>query len=516
MQDGLPEAGDVIADKYVVEHVLGRGGMGTVYSVTHRLTGKRLALKCLLPLYVNNPNIVERFLREARAAGRIQHRHVIDVFDVGRDADVLYIVMSLLQGMPLAELLHDEHLTLDEALVILVRAMEGVAAAHDHGIVHRDLKPGNIFVCLGVSGRLDDPRVLDFGISKLDDELNSPLTRSGVAVGTPYYMALEQLTGERDLDHRVDVYALGVILYEAMVGRLPHTAENVAALAIRLMHTPPTHLGSLRADLPPGLADVVMRALARDREARYPSVRALIDAILPFVPKSAGLTMPDPQGKPLRTPRDTQEPALPSEMARASATTAPSARRTLQTPIVSSDAPTTNSAEAQASVRPRDTRSTRTSQLVGLAGLATVAALAGSSLLRQADDETRTAQGDPLLRPSLQAGVSALDASAREASGEPTGEQVAAVRVGAASEWLDASGAPARNDVAVPAAAPAAARPRKRASPVPHTTTVTVSATEPATAAPDASPTTEALPDKPAKQVASDPSRAGSLAPEEF
>jgi eukaryotic-like serine/threonine-protein kinase len=324
MRDGLPESGDVIAEKYVVDHVLGRGGMGTVYAVTHVLTGKRLALKCLLPSYLNNPSVVERFLREARTAGRIQHRHVIDVFDAGREGDVLYIIMPLLEGRPLADLLHDERLTLEELLVILVRAMEGVAAAHDEGILHRDLKPGNIFVCLGISGRLDDPRVLDFGISKLQDEAHASLTRSGTAVGTPYYMPIEQLTGQRDLDQRVDVYALGVIMYEAIAGRPPHRADNVAALALQLMHSPPRHLTQLRPDLPAGLADVVMRALERERELRFPSIRALIEALIPFIPQSAGLTMPEPQGRPLRTPRDMDEPELGGRLAHGSATTAPS------------------------------------------------------------------------------------------------------------------------------------------------------------------------------------------------
>jgi serine/threonine-protein kinase len=199
--------------------------------------------------------------------------------------------------------------------------MEGVAAANALGVLHRDLKPSNIFVCMGVSGRLDDPRVLDFGISKLDDELELPLTRSGVAVGTPYYMPLEQLTGQRDLDARVDVYAMGVILYEAISGVVPHAADNVAALALRLMHTPPVHLSSRRPDLPRGLAAVVMRALARDRDARYKTMRALIEAVLPFIPESARLTVCAPEGIRLRTPRDTGEPAVAEEMAAAAATT---------------------------------------------------------------------------------------------------------------------------------------------------------------------------------------------------
>jgi serine/threonine protein kinase len=305
----LPQPSDVIAGKYQVERVLGQGGMGIVYVVKHAITGKRLALKCLLPELLTNPDLVERFVREAQAAGRIQSRHVVDVFDVGRDGDVLFIVMELLQGKPLSELLYDERLTLEEALTILVRAMEGVAAAHAHGIVHRDLKPDNIFVCYGSSGRLDDPRVLDFGISKVEDAEASSLTRSGVAMGTPYYMALEQLSGVRDVDARVDVYAMGVILYEAIAGTPPHVADSIAALAIRLLTTDPLHLATLRPDLPAGLADVIMRAIAREREKRYQSIEALIEAVRPFVPRGATLVLPEGQGRLLRTPRATQRGA---------------------------------------------------------------------------------------------------------------------------------------------------------------------------------------------------------------
>ncbi|MEY4514781.1 MAG: hypothetical protein RLZZ450_6903 [Pseudomonadota bacterium] len=295
--------GLVIAGKYVIERTLGRGGMGAVYVASHATTGKRMALKVLLPELVHNADLVGRFLREAQVMGRLQHRHVVDVFDVGRDGDVLFIVMELLEGKPFSDLLHDTTLTLEETLLILVRAMEGVSAAHDHGVVHRDLKPDNIFVCVGASGRLDDPRVLDFGISKLDDGTAQQLTRSGVAMGTPYYMSIEQLSGQRDLDQRVDVYALGVILYESIAGTPPYVADSVSALAIRVITTQAEHLGQLRPDLPPGLADVVMRAIARNRDDRYRSVRSLIEALRPFIPRSAGLSIPEGQGRPLRTPR---------------------------------------------------------------------------------------------------------------------------------------------------------------------------------------------------------------------
>ncbi|MFT3925115.1 MAG: serine/threonine-protein kinase [Myxococcales bacterium] len=304
MSYGLPAPGDVIAGKYTVERQLGQGGMGAVFAVTHSITSKRLALKCLLPEHATNADIVERFLREAQAAGRIQHRHVVDVFDVGREGGLLYIVMEFLEGKALSDLLHDTSLTLKDALTIIVRAMEGVAAAHAQGIIHRDLKPDNIFVCVGPSGQLDDPRVLDFGISKLDNKVNGNLTKTGATMGTPYYMSLEQMSGARDLDARVDVYAMGVILYEAISGEPPHVAESLSALAIRVLTTEPVHLGKLRPDLPAGLADVVMKAIAKERDKRYPDLRSLIDAVMPFVAQGASSrTITGSGSQPLRTPR---------------------------------------------------------------------------------------------------------------------------------------------------------------------------------------------------------------------
>lgn len=290
MKPSLPAPSHVIADKYVVERSLGQGGMGAVYLVSHKVTGKKLALKCLLPQFVENAELVQRFLREAQAAGRIQHRHVVDVFDVGRDASVLYIVMPLLEGKPLSLILREESLDLTAILAILLRAMEGVVAAHAQGIVHRDLKPDNIFVCVGPSGQLDDPRVLDFGISKLDGEEERTLTQSGVLMGTPHYMSFEQLNSQRDIDARADIYALGCILYEASAGELPYVAESAPALAIRMLTSDPVDLAARRPDLPAGLAQVVMKAISRERSERHQSVEALIAELSPFVPEHSKQT----------------------------------------------------------------------------------------------------------------------------------------------------------------------------------------------------------------------------------
>jgi serine/threonine protein kinase len=319
--DGIPESGELLAEKYLVERVLGRGGMGTVFAVSHVVTGKRLALKCLLPRLSHDGANVERFMREARAVGRVQHRHVIDVFDVGRAGDTPFLVMPLLEGKPLDVLFDDDQLTLEQALVILIRAMEGVSAAHAQGIVHRDLKPSNIFVCVGIEGQLDDPRVLDFGISKLEEEQPSRLTKSGAAIGTPNYMALEQLTGRPDVDQRADVYAMGVILYEAISGKLPNVAENLAGLAIERMYGTAVHLRVLRPDLPSGLADVVMRALARDPEDRFATMQEFASELRAFVAVRGSLAQNKEPAVRLRTPREGETQAMPEGAARASAAT---------------------------------------------------------------------------------------------------------------------------------------------------------------------------------------------------
>ena len=171
----LPEPGEIIADKYVVEQLLGRGGMGAVYVVNHRVTGKRLALKCLLPEYLETPEIVERFLREAQAVGRIQHRHVVDVFDVGRDGSAALHRDAAARGQAAVRAAARGQLSArGDARASCCAPWKAWPRRMRMGIVHRDLKPDNIFVCVGLSGRLDDPRVLDFGISKLDDDSHAP------------------------------------------------------------------------------------------------------------------------------------------------------------------------------------------------------------------------------------------------------------------------------------------------------------------------------------------------------
>jgi eukaryotic-like serine/threonine-protein kinase len=456
---GLLQPGHVVAEKYVISRLLGRGGMGAVYVVEHRVTGKKLALKCLLPEHLEHPEFVERFLREAQAAGRIEHRNVVDVFDVGREADLIYIVMELLDGKPLSDLLRAGQLSLEETLQILLRAMDGVAAAHAVGIVHRDLKPDNILVCVGQSGRLDDPRVLDFGISKLEDDVSKPLTKSGVMLGTPYYMAFEQINSQRDLDQRVDVYAMGVILYEAMAGRLPYVAESVGALAIRMMSGPPTPLAELRPELPTGLSDVVMRSVARDRNQRYPTMNALMAALRPYAPDSANILTPLGQGTPMGTIRSSSQPLAIDP-------TMPALRSPLPPPGGSALAPQQGSAAATSMPTPTsrlrlsDTEGrtpsvvTSSRSVLWVVGLAIFAVLvAGSVLLAlNGDDEPPPVvqlAPPPVPEPAPAAATPAPSKPAPTPAPEPTVEPPA----------QQAEAAPAAEPaVAEPAAAPEPAR----------------------------------------------------------
>jgi serine/threonine-protein kinase len=476
MRDGIPDFGDVLAEKYLIEQVIGQGGMGTVFAGVHLLTEKRLAIKCLLPQHARDEGSVARFMREARAAGRIQHRHVIDVFDVGNSQGVPFIVMPRLEGKSLTELLRDETLTLDQVLVIMLRAMDGVHAAHRVGIIHRDLKPCNIFVCQGVSGRLDDPQVLDFGISKDTDESDRRLTRSGTVVGTPYYMALEQLTGKRDIDHRVDIYSIGVILYEALTGKPPHHAENAAALAIQIMHVAPRHLATLRPDLPAGLADVVMRSLARDREDRFADMAAFVAALSPYASSGNALAS-EPQGPRLRTPRDSAR----AEGGRMSKTTVPNETHPQQQSIVGT--------QAQVSKPPSTlSRKRKTRLFVSGAAVTLVAGLvlwgverAGPQTRREPVLKTNTivpgSSDQPLstegalpaqqpLATALQHDETAADASAQPQHGPtPSTPPRIAPHGGKRKHPQSAPGAPVADAAAPPAAAtppptPAPSRPR--------------------------------------------------------
>jgi hypothetical protein len=273
-------AGTVLAGKYRVDRVLGQGGMGTVVAATHLSLGQPLALKFLLPEHAHNPAVVERFVREARAAAALRSEHVCRVSDVGAlDDGAPYIVMELLEGSDLASLLA-AHGPLPVPMVCdyLLQACVGVAEAHALAIVHRDLKPANLFLTQRADGA---PliKVLDFGIAKAQSDTNFNITKTSSVLGSPGYMSPEQLRSSRSVDVRSDIWSLGVILYELVSGAPPFTGESITELAIRVTMdpTPP-----LAAPMPPGFGDIVYRCLAKDPAHRYPDLGSFAQALAAY------------------------------------------------------------------------------------------------------------------------------------------------------------------------------------------------------------------------------------------
>jgi len=217
--------GEVVADKYRIEKLLGSGGMAEVYAAVNIRTDRRVALKWILPALAASPEVLARFRREALAAGRINHPNVVTIFDVVEHQGSACLVMELLAGETLADKMkRTGPMAFVEAVAIILPAMRGVAAAHAHGVIHRDLKPDNIFLCMDADGSIRDCKVLDFGVSKLtvaDAATTGDITLSGNVVGTPEYMAPEQVRAGKHADHRIDIYSLGVVFYEMLAGRPP-------------------------------------------------------------------------------------------------------------------------------------------------------------------------------------------------------------------------------------------------------------------------------------------------------
>jgi eukaryotic-like serine/threonine-protein kinase len=284
--------GDVLAGKYLVEKVLGVGGMGVVVAAMHTELEERVALKFLLPSAAQNPAVVARFAREARAAAKIKSQHVARVIDVGTlETGVPYIVMEYLEGKDLSDILvRDGRLPVSLAVGYVLQAGEAIAEAHAAGFVHRDLKPPNLFLAHQSDGT-DIIKVLDFGISKavLVDEPThrGALTGTADVFGSPMYMSPEQLKSARDVDARADIWALGVILYELMSGKAPFDRPTVAETFGSILHEQPVPLRKVCPDVPEELERIVMRCLDKDKDKRAANVAELSKALFPFAPSAS-------------------------------------------------------------------------------------------------------------------------------------------------------------------------------------------------------------------------------------
>ncbi len=271
--------GQVVDGKYHVLRRLACGGMGSVYEARHAVVGRHVALKFLHEQYAQRSCMVQRFLREAQAAGSIASEHIIGVLDYGTTDGTPYLVMELVRGQDLREILTESpRLAPGRAVRIVLDACRGLALAHERGLIHRDLKPANICVTRRSDGR-EVAKVIDFGVAKLRD--GAELSEEGTLIGTLGYMAPEQLTDQKELDARADIYALGVILYQALSGRPPHVC-NRSELLYRIVSVDPKPLDELCLDLPRGLGPVVQKALCRNKERRYANVRELAAALEPF------------------------------------------------------------------------------------------------------------------------------------------------------------------------------------------------------------------------------------------
>ncbi len=281
--DGGPKPGDLIADRYQIERFIGRGGMAEVFAGLNVRTGKRVALKWIRPALATTTEALARFRREAVAAGRIHHPNVVTVFDVVEHKAATWLVMELLEGETLSEILNRvERMNAEDAVLLLIPAMRGVAAAHAHGVVHRDLKPDNIFICRASDGQRREAKVLDFGVSKLSDEAGGEqvsITVTGNLVGTPTYMAPEQVRGNKVVDPRSDVYSLGVVLYQMLAGRPPFQGQVYSALMIEIATMDAPRLRTFRPDLSVDLEAIVHKAIARDLDRRYPDVTTFVRAL---------------------------------------------------------------------------------------------------------------------------------------------------------------------------------------------------------------------------------------------
>jgi serine/threonine-protein kinase len=287
VETAIPQLGDTIGGKYRVERAIGRGGMGAVFEVTHCVTQKHFAIKWLMTEPSSSNDAVTRFVREAQVAGRCEHDNIVEVYDIDRHNGQLFMVMELLKGESLAERLMrcPSGISYREACRLLVPCIEAIAEAHASGIIHRDLKPANLFICQARGRDPEYAKVLDFGVSRfvtLDGHLEvSQQTHNGAIIGTPFYMAPEQMRGH-PIDARADVYSMGVTLYETLTGVRPYDATSYGDLLLKVTDAPPKPIAELVPGLPRALCDVVARAMATQPAKRFSSMTELARALEQF------------------------------------------------------------------------------------------------------------------------------------------------------------------------------------------------------------------------------------------
>ncbi|MBI4956031.1 MAG: serine/threonine protein kinase [Myxococcales bacterium] len=275
-------AGQILENKYRIERPLAQGAMGAVYVAENTLIQRRVAIKVLHGEVASNETWVKRFINEAQAAGQIGSEHIVEILDVGMLADgSRFMVMEYLEGETLREHLKARgRMRPEDVVVVLLELLDGLGEAHSKGIVHRDLKPANVFLQRR-RGKPPRVKILDFGISKFSQMTGdeAQMTRTGTMMGTPYYMSPEQVRASASVDGRADVYAVGVILFEALLGTVPISAPTLPELMFKICFDAQPHPRALLPELDPALADVIVKAMARDPAARFQTAGEMHQAL---------------------------------------------------------------------------------------------------------------------------------------------------------------------------------------------------------------------------------------------
>jgi eukaryotic-like serine/threonine-protein kinase len=294
-----PGPGAVVEDRYELTRVIGRGGMGEIWEAHDRQLEGPCAIKFILQHLANDKEVRSRFAREAKAVARLRTPHAVHIFSVGEEQQTPYLAMELLQGETLYTVLERTgRLSQGITLSVIEQIAEALTVAHQHGIVHRDLKPDNVWLCAGSRVFV---KVLDFGVAKVGLGTATLRTATGSLVGTPNYMSPEQARGNRNVDHRSDLWSLAVITIECLTGKRPFESAGLGDLLIQIVSSPVPRLTEFAPELPPGLQHWLDKALDRDPSQRFQSASAMVEAVKPYLLEGGVRPSSDDTFRPLQS-----------------------------------------------------------------------------------------------------------------------------------------------------------------------------------------------------------------------